>query len=102
MLGQMTRRIVMQSVRGSRGVVAETFREVRIRPTNMQKKILVWSKAYNNVTEVPEFVSASKMRKSLDVFRGKLTLAISAAGLLSMFAAVKFIEGDRTRSNANK
>jgi hypothetical protein len=84
------------------GVVAETFKESRIRPTNFQKKVLVWSKAYNNVSEVPEFVSASKMRKSLDVFRGKLTLSISAAGLVLMFVAVSFIEGDRSRSNANK
>jgi hypothetical protein len=102
MLGQLTRRIVMQSVRGSRAIVAETFRERGIRPTNFQKKVLVWSKAYNNVSEVPEFVSASKMRKSLDVFRGKMTLGFSAAGLVVMFVAVSFIEGDRSRSNANK
>jgi putative alpha-1,2-mannosidase len=104
MFGQITRRVISQSINGLRNytATAQAFREARIKPTNFQKKVLVWSNAYKNISEIPETVSVSKMRRSLDVFRGKVTLAFSAAGLVSMFVAVSFIESDRARTNAAK
>lgn len=59
----------------SRGSVGEGFH----RPSNFDKKILVWTKKYSDVSEVPSEVSNVQMKKAKDLFRIRVNLMMIAA-----------------------
>lgn len=53
-----------------------------VKPTNFQKRVLVWAKMYKSVEEVPERVTANKIRKSRDFFRIKVNISMGIMTLL--------------------
>jgi len=53
-----------------------------IKPTDFQKKVLVWGKIYPSIAEVPERVSSSRMKKARDLFRIRVNLLMGLATLI--------------------
>jgi len=52
-----------------------------IKPTDFQKKVLVWGHIYKSVDEVPERVSSPKMKKARDLFRIRVNILMGVMTL---------------------
>ncbi|GAB1606971.1 UPF0389 protein CG9231-like [Argonauta hians] len=70
------------------------------RPTNLDKRVLVWQKKYKTIEDVPEFVSIAAVNKAKDKGRVYVSLGMVAATIvgsiimiLSGRAALKRGEG---------
>lgn len=57
------------------------------RTSNLDKKILVWTKRYPSIADVPEEVTETKMKKAKDVFRIRVNImmAIATMGLCVLY-----------------
>ncbi|KAK6171237.1 hypothetical protein SNE40_019469 [Patella caerulea] len=70
--------------------------ESGVAPSNMQKKILVWTKYYKSIEEVPNEISRNKMDNAMDWFRIRAcTYMIIATALACIVYA---ISGKRARN----
>jgi len=66
-----------------------------VKPTDFQKKVLVWAKMYKTVDDVPDRVSAARMRKSRDLFRIRVNILMGLGTLLG--CVLMIISGRRAR-----
>ncbi|ESO84114.1 hypothetical protein LOTGIDRAFT_229613 [Lottia gigantea] len=68
-----------------------------IKPNLRQKRMLVWSKKYPSVAEVPEYVPVSKMVNATDIFRIKANLATMVVFLIASYITIKIGQHHRTK-----
>lgn len=70
------------------GSVGEGFHK----PSNIDKRILVWTKMYPNMAGVPEEVTNAKMKKAKDMFRIRVNIIMA---LTTIFLCVVYIRSGK-------
>jgi hypothetical protein len=78
-----------------------------VNPSNFQKKILVWGRIYKTIEEVPDRVSATKMKKGNDLFRirvsiGMVIMTFIGCGVMIIYGRRLRDSGDSLTSRTNK
>ncbi|XP_005098657.1 protein FAM162A [Aplysia californica] len=66
------------------------------KPSPFEQKILVWTKTYPAVADIPERISRGQMKKSLDKFR--VRCSIWMVGFTFVFAALMALMGRKARN----
>jgi hypothetical protein len=56
--------------------------------TAIERKILVWGRAFKTAQDIPEWISMMKMKRAYDIFRIELNTAVVAFGALFFLGAV--------------
>lgn len=81
------------------------------KPTNFQRKVLVWAGSYKTVAEVPDRVSTSQLKRAMDLFRIRVNIGMVLSAAVSCAIAIYFgrklrdaggsldAEGTRMREN---
>jgi hypothetical protein len=55
--------------------------------TGIERKILVWGRAFKSLKDIPEWISISQMKKAYDVFRIEMHTITFAFGVLVFLGA---------------
>jgi len=92
MIGQLATRLASPSLRLLARGIADVNREFQAvcRPTNFQKRMLVWSHLYKNLLEIPETISWIQMKKAQDMIRTRTNIFITVGGLVGLMGFVNY------------
>jgi hypothetical protein len=70
-----------------------------IKPSDFQKFVLVWTKAYKKKENVPDRITTLQMKRAMDIFRVKSTVVLCLAGLVGLYLAM--LSGRRLRDSGD-
>lgn len=60
-----------------------------IEPTNFQKRILVWTKVYKRVEDIPSRIPSKQMTVAMDWFRGRTMVVMMGLGFFGFYLMIR-------------
>jgi hypothetical protein len=64
-------------------------------PTGLQRRILVWSRVYKSLNDVPNRVSLLQLKKAYDVFRAEVTTVVIVGGVIGSALVIRYSQKER-------